>query len=341
MIDLKGLIIGCGSIGERHLHNLKKIGVQNIGVYDTSKAIVDKISEKYNTKKFYNVDTALLFKPDFTIICTYPNSHVQLANVCIDADSHLFLEKPISSDLKGVKSMLEKAKSRKINVAIGYNLRFDRGLNLLRKKIQNNEIGTPMSILSQWGHNIKLWRPGLNYKNHYILQQGGGIILDDSHEYDYVRWLLDDEPISIYCQTKKANNIKTATESLATIILKFRKGTIASFILDYIRPKYERECNVIGEKGNLEWEYIPKNNFRKNYNTTALSKITTNFPNRKSKIENITIKVNDMYVNEMKDFVQSILQNKKPKVDGWEGLKTLRIGIAALESATTGKVVRF
>src|SRR5713226_647406 len=224
MTNLSGLIIGCGSIGERHLHNLKKIGINDIAIYDSCRKRVDELSKKYNAKKFYSLDSALSFRPDFSVICTYPNSHSHLADACIDVNSHLFIEKPISTDIKSIKTTLARAQSKNLKVAVGYNLRFDKGLNLLKRKAQRHEIGTILSVFGQWGQNIKSWRPGSNYKNHYVLKKGGGIILDDSHEYDYVRWLLNDEPKSIFCQTRKIKTVKTDTESLASIMLKFRKG---------------------------------------------------------------------------------------------------------------------
>ncbi len=189
--NLRSLIIGCGSIGERHLHNIKKIGIKDIGILDTNKTRVDSLSKKYSVKKFYDLDTALSFKPDFSIICTFPESHIPIANSCINSGSHVFVEKPLSSNLKGVIPMLKKAKTKKLKVAVGYNLRFDKGINLLKHKLRRKEIGRPLSILITFGHNIKFWRPGTNYKNHYILKKGGGIILDGSHEYDYLRWLFE------------------------------------------------------------------------------------------------------------------------------------------------------
>ena len=340
--NLKGLIIGCGSIGTRHLHNLKSLGFSNIAIYDENKQRTNELSKKYGVTKFDSLDSALnVFKPCFSIICTYPSSHVKIASSCIDYNSHIFIEKPLSTNLNGVETMLKKADKKKLKVAVGYNLRFDSGLNLLKKNLKNSSNSVPLSILSQWGHNIKLWKPGTNFKNHYILQKGNGIILDDSHEYDYVRWLLDDEVESVYCQTRKSKIIKTQTESIASIILKFKKGTIATFVIDYMRPCYERKCHIIGENGDLKWEYVPKNGIKKQYGIKANSSVITRFSNHKKSItKKFDLELNNMYVLEMKNFVNSIINNKKPLVDGWEGVKTLKIGLAALSSSKTGKVVK-
>ena len=168
------------------------------------------------------------------------------------------------------------------------------GLNLLKRNIKKNIDPIPLSILSEWGHNIKWWKPGTNFKNHYILQKGNGIILDDSHEYDYVRWLLDDDVDSVYCQTRKSKKIKTETESIASIILKFKKGTIATFVIDYMRPYYERKCHVICENGDLKWNYVPKNGSWKQYGAKATSSVNSRFLNHK-KLKYLQIPLLSLY----------------------------------------------
>jgi len=339
--NLHGLIIGCGSIGQRHLHNLKKIGLNNISIYDMDKKKVDKISLKYKTKKFFDLDDALSSTPDFSFICTFPSSHIPIAKKCVKANSHIFIEKPISSELNQVEGLLNKAKSQKLQVAVGYNMRFDKGLSLVKKKLQRLEISTPLSIFVQWGHNIKFWRPGLEYKNHYVLKKGGGIILDDSHEYDYLRWLLNDEVKSVFCQTSKSKSIKTKTESNASIILKFKSGIVANLMIDYVRPTYERECHIIGEKGDIKWKVMPltKGAWKK-FDVKNRTIVTTNYLNgRTPQQNNFTVKDNEVYMDEVKSFLKSIEKNERPFVDGWDGLRTLKIGVAALKSAKTNKVI--
>lgn len=337
--NLKGLIIGCGSIGERHLHNLQSIGIKNIMICDKDEPRVNQLSKKYGVKKSIDINSALSFEPNFTFICTYPNSHLKIANQCLNANSHLFIEKPLASELNGVERMLKQAESKKLQVAVGYNMRFHRGLIILKEYVKRSTISKPLTISAEFGNNIKHWRPGLSYTNHYVLKKGGGIILDASHEYDYVRWLLDDEIKSVYCKTKKITNVKTETESIATIIMTFKKGTIANLVLDYVRPRYERTCHIIGEKGDLRWEYTPQNQSWKKYDSKANVTVTLNLLNGKKLTKNFVLKANEMYVDEAKSFIDSIIHDRKPVVDGWDGLKTLKVGYAALDSAKSNKPV--
>jgi myo-inositol 2-dehydrogenase/D-chiro-inositol 1-dehydrogenase len=228
----------------------------------------------------------------------------------------------------------------KIKIAVGYNLRFDKGLRSLKKKITNKEIGKILFISAYFGHHIKFWRNEKHTNKHYILQKGNGIILDDSHEYDYLRWLINDKVISVFCQTKKLENIKTETESLATIFLKFKNGIIANVNIDYVRPHYERGCQIIGDKGMLGWKYeIQKPTKKKYMQKTKLTVEKKMIFNQIHKIHSEKIQVNTMYIEEMKNFLDSLQNNKQLEVSGLQGIETLKIGLAALKSAKSGKVI--
>ena len=156
-MEYRGLVIGCGSIGERHIHNLQKIGIKDIGVYDVDKKRTKIISKKYKIKSFFDFDSALESRPDFSIICTYPDSHIRIASNCVKANSHVFIEKPISGNITGVTRFLKFAKSHNRKIGVGYNLRFDEGLLLLKENLQKAHLGTPLFVSGQWGHNIRFW----------------------------------------------------------------------------------------------------------------------------------------------------------------------------------------
>lgn len=338
--DFNCLVIGTGSIGTRHAYNLKKLGIRNISIYDVNKHQAKKNAK--NLKLNYHSDfrTALLSKPDVCFICTYPSTHIKIAEKCVRNGSHLFIEKPLSTNLNNVKSLLNQIEKNKIKIAIGYNLRYDPGLTEIKKIINSNRIGRILSVSSQWGHHIKNWHKGRNFKNHYILKSNVGIILDDSHEYDYLRWILNDEVKSVYCQTNKSKTLKANSESIASMMLRFRKGPIATVTLDYIRPKYERSCHIIGEKGSIKWESLQiEKNSSKSYSNLSLSKISIINSNGQNLENSFKFKSNKLYVDELKNFFSYLNNENKILSDGFDGLKTLKIGLAALESSKKNKII--
>ena len=336
---LSGLVIGCGSIGERHLFNLKKNGIKKIGVFDTDKDRLETISQKYHVERFSDLDSAFSFCPDFTFICTFPKSHLKIASLCLKNKSHFFLEKPISSEINGVSTLLKNAESKKLKVAVGYNTRFEKGLIFLKNYIKRKNF-QPLAISCQFGNHIKFWRPGSDYKNHYILKKEGGIILDDSHEIDYLRWLLDDKVKSVFCQIKKSKSLKAKSDSLALIQLKFQSGIIANLTIDYLRPFYERNCHLIGESGDMKWNFSIGQKSWKNYGSKVTTNVISRGLNKKTVEKKFTSLVNDMYLDESKDFLNSIIKDKKPKIDGWDGFQTLKIALACIKSSKENRVIK-
>ena len=97
--------------------------------------------------------------------------------------------------------------------------------------------------------------------------------------------------------------------------------------------------NIIGEKGSLEWENNISKPTSSRYSQTVNSKVTLQLLSKPSSIVyNNVIRVNEMYINEIRNFLDSITSKKKPLVDGLDGLNTLRIGLAAIESAKKNRI---
>ena len=112
-------------------------------------------------------------------------------------------------------------------------------------------------------------------------------------------------------------------------------------ILDYVRPNYERKCHIIGENRDVKWNFINKKSAWKNYKKKALSKIRINSVGKeKEKIQQKVVIINEMYEREIKNFLGSIINEQKLLVDGNEGLKTLKIGLAAIESSNKNKIIK-
>ena len=150
---LKGLIIGCGSIGERHLYNLKKLGIRNIAIHDMDATKMNLLAKKYKVKKFDSLEVAIE-NSNFSIICTPSDSHMNITRKCINSGLHTFIEKPISNNINGVEKLLKYADRNNLNVSTGYNMRFDKSLNFIRHGLQKKSCGNILSVFCQWGNNI-------------------------------------------------------------------------------------------------------------------------------------------------------------------------------------------
>jgi predicted dehydrogenase len=323
---MKFLVIGCGSIGQRHIKNLKKIGYSDILVFDSNNELMKETSNKLkiNYTNSLNIENV-----DCTLICTPPNSHIKLAKKALKLNSHVFIEKPLSDSLNGIKQIEKLAKEKKLKVFVGYSFRFDKGLKIVKKLISANEIGQIFSFDAYEGWHLSNWRPWQNYEDSYTVKKnmGGGIILDGSHELNYLQWLGGKIEL-VYCMYSKIPNISKNVEGIAEILMKFNSKAIGRIHLDFLNPKYNRHCEILGDKGSIIWSFENKTiEIQKNLNKKI----------KKIKYGNDT---NQMYIDEIKHVIKCIKGNKDEIISLKESINTLKTSLIIKKSGEKGKSIK-
>jgi predicted dehydrogenase len=325
---MKILVVGCGSIGERHISNLKTLSADEIIACDTNSGRLTMIKKKYDIHAYTDLQHAMTQKIDAVLVCTPPSTHIPIALKAIDYKAHVFIEKPMSDSLDGVDELIKRASKSGLIICVGYNFRFHQGLKLVKDMVDRGEIGKIFFARAEFGQYLPDWRPWQDYRQSYTAKKdlGGGIILDGSHEIDYMRWLLGDAE-EIFCFAGKISTLEVETEDVAGILLEFKRGAIGEIHLDFVRHDYSRTCEIIGEKGTIKWSY--QDRFVKVYSMDA----------KKWKTFDIKADPNDMYVQEMHHFINCVKIGEKPLIDGEEGKKTLEIVLLAKKSAETKEVI--
>jgi len=328
-MTMKILVIGCGSIGERHIKNLKNLSANTIIAYDINPDRLQVIKETYSLDVFDNIDVAFDQHPGIVIVCTPPTLHIPIAMKAIDHGAHVFIEKPLSHTLKNVDDFLKKAKKKKLMVFVGYNLRFHKGIRLMKQLFDEGNIGKALFVRAEFGQYLPDWRPSQDYKKSYTANKnmGGGIILDGSHEIDYVRWFFG-EIKEISCFAGTISSLNVDVEDTAEIILKTENNIIAEIHLDFLQRAYSRNCKIIGTEGTLIWDY--PGSYVKLY--TVRTKQWKIFP--------IQTDPNDMYLEEMKYILDCINGKSNLLIDGYAAKKVLEIALSAKKSAKLGKAIQ-
>lgn len=326
---MKFLVVGCGSIGRRHIQNLRNISSGEILACDLDSKRLDYIKEKHNITVFSDLDQAFSKNPDVVFVCTPPSSHIPIAIKTVKNNAHVFIEKPMSNTLDEIDDLLIAAKKNDLQIFVGYNFRFQKGMQLVKKIIDRDRVGKIISGRAEFGQYLPNWRPWQDYTKSYTTRKdlGGGIILDGSHEIDYMRWLLGDAE-QVFCFADKVSNLEVETEDVAEILIKFKKEILCEIHLDFIRKGYSRNCKIIGEKGVVTWDFL--NNTVRLYESEK----------QKWDIKKLSGNPNDMYVDEVKHFLNAIKTGEKPLVDGHDGKKTLELTFAAKKSAKFHKMVK-
>ena len=169
---------------------------------------------------------------------------------------NLFIEKPISISLDGCDELQELVNNHDLVVETGFMLRFHPNLIWIKKCVQDNVIGEVMHIRASVGQWLPDWRPDTDYKAGYGASRstGGGVILDLIHELGLVNWFAG-KVADVSAMTRYVDSLDIETEAIAQICLRLESGVLAQVHLDYIRPGYGRELEIVGSKGVLSWNY--------------------------------------------------------------------------------------
>ena len=255
----KVLIIGFGSIGKRHASILKNFKmVSDIYILSRSNPKIFKTINKLSQIK--EID------PDYIIICSRTSDHFK----------HLkYIEKNMTKKIilieKPLFSKFHKFNILKNKVFVGYNLRQHLVVRFIKNFIINKKIFSVNIICNSYLPN---WRKNINYKDSYSSNKrlGGGVLLDLSHEIDYLEWIFNRIKKLDFVRIKKLSNLKINVEDHVTIAGETK---LSNFILDlnYYSLYQRREIIVDGNNFSLKGDLI--NNFVEIYFKNKKKKIIT------------------------------------------------------------------
>ena len=297
----KILICGVGSIGERHINNLLSLGYSDIILFRSKNKKLRTIKKKFPT--FTNLSKALNEKPEVAIVSNPTHLHLRTLMKCVQSKCHVFIEKPISQNLRGYKKIKELIIQHKRHVVVGYMMRYHPCIIQIKKWIDKKRIGKILHFKSEWGEYMPGWHPWEDYKISYAgkKEMGGGPILTLSHDID-LSLLFCGEYKDVLGNYRSISDLKINTEDVADILISFKSGASANIHLNYLSRPSSRKINIIGSKGQISFNY---------YKNEAKMFIN----GKHSKTYNVSKKFNrnDLFVDEIKDFFNKI-KNKNPNV---------------------------
>lgn len=250
------LVVGCGSIGLRHLRNLQALGAGALLAFDPT-ADAREAAAAIGARAFDSLDAALDAAPALVLICTPPHVHVRDARRAVAAGADVFIEKPVDiAATPELDALIAEAEAGKRIAAVGYNLRCHRGLRAVRSALQSGAIGAPLLFDVEFGSYLPDWRPGRDYRQNYGARrdQGGGILLDASHEVDYLRWLAG-EASAVQAVIERIGRLDMDVEDTAFLTLRLASGALAQVRVDCLQRRYARRCKITGEDGVLEFSW--------------------------------------------------------------------------------------
>ena len=253
----KILIIGLGSIGQRHLENIKKnknIRYIKIGTVTTGKGNKNiPINLKKNLLIFNSYNEALKWKPTHLIISNPTSLHKKILTKFANNKIKIFIEKPIFDKFYDLKKININYK----NIFVGYNLRFSLFFNFIKEVISKKTFGKALVSRFEVGNYLPNWHTYENYIKSYASNKklGGGAYLTLSHEIDLAQFLFG-KIDKRFILKEKVSNLKIDVDDTATILLKSKLCKVINIECNFLFSYLIRRGWIQFSKGLLEYDYF-------------------------------------------------------------------------------------
>mgnify|MGYP003670733758 CR=1 FL=1 len=251
------LVFGAGSIGERHIGVLQKMGYLNIWVYRKRLFPLRNIDAS-TIHTITNLNQVKDHKPSFAIICTPTALHLEQTLFCVENNIPVLVEKPLSHSLAGFEELHAMVVKNSAVVHIAYMLRYHPFMQRIKKWVVNQEFGDLLNIQTYWGEYLPDWHPWEDYSTSYpaCKELGGGVALTLSHDIDLVNWIAGSEIVEWHNLKNYRSNLDVNVEAGSDISMAYQNGITAHCHLNYFEKVARRYYRFILDNASIEVDYL-------------------------------------------------------------------------------------
>ena len=263
---MKIVFFGLGSIGQKHAKILIKNYKFDLYAFRSG---MGNTPNQLGIKELYSWDEVEKIKPDIAFITNPTSLHIDTAIKCAKLGCKLFIEKPIGKDTKGLVELLDLIKNRKLVTYLAYNLRFHPVILNLRKYLEGQKPFHTRVVCTSY---FPSWRNSTDYLKRYSanLDMGGGVILDLSHELDYITYLFK-EIHTIKGSYGRVSNVTVDSGDYVDFLITTQMGPanvhvnfFSNIRQRYIQMDFEK-MTVIGDIINSEIKEYENETIKETY----------------------------------------------------------------------------
>ena len=323
-------VLGVGEMGKRHAENLRRLvpEARLVGVADVAANRARQVADELEVEhSFGSLEEMLGHKEIQSVLIATPDKfHAQAVRVAAAAGKDILCEKPLATNIADAQAALKEVERAGVRLQVGFMRRYDPAYAAAMKRIEAGEIGKPL-IFKSVGRD-KDEPPIAAYQSNV----NGMVFYNNTiHDFDLARWLMKDEVTEVQAYTTVAIRPEIAKygDVVAGVVnLKFAQGAIGN-VESYVQAvyAYDVRTEIVGSKGSL---------FVGGLHQTPVTFLTTHGSSQ-ILADHFLTRFADAYLAEVRDFVQTILADKAPRVTGEDGLRALEIAVAAENSHLQGK----
>jgi predicted dehydrogenase len=342
---MKCLFAGLGSIGQRHVRNLRHLLGRDVEILayralrqspvlnaDMTVRTGAVLETAHDIRSFSDLDEALAEQPDVVFVTNPNRLHVPVALAAAKRGCHLFIEKPLSDSLEGLDELIEEVERKKLTAFVAYQFRFHPGLRHLKSLLEEQRLGGLTAAHIVNGEYLPDWHPYEDYRASHAARRdlGGGSLRIQSHEFDYALWLFG-MPRQVYAVGGHLSRLEVDVEDSVSILLACdgKQGRFPVHLhLDYLQRPPQRLCEIIGDAGKVRYDFYA--------NQVEIHDLQGR---TRQVIEFTGFDRNQMFMDELRHFLACLRGEEQPLIDLREAIRSLRISLWAEESLASGSAV--
>lgn len=327
----KALMIGCGSIGQRHLKNLKEIGIETIIALRSHQGHYKNLPAELDVIEVSSLDDAKKLQPDIAVISNPTSLHIESAKNVLPFVKGIMIEKPLSSSLDGTKELIELFENKRVVSFMGHNLMFHPVVKEIKSFSDSNDVGKIINIQVQVGQWLPDWHPYEDYKKAYYATKelGGGVALTLIHEIHLVLELAG-LPLKVFGIVSESDELELEVDVQSDLMIKHKSGAVSQVHLDYLQRAAHRSGLIAFERGWISYDF-------------SEMKVVGQTVNDESPVVKWMRKSYDynlMYIEQMKQFVRYVEERRiKHEYDVTSSIESLKVVEALFKSNETSQAV--
>lgn len=321
----RAAVIGAGSIGQRHIRNLRTLGINDILALRSGHGPRHEAGDPLEVKQTEDWRELADFRPDIAIVSNPTSLHLETIKSCLPHVRGIFIEKPLAADPGGVAEVLQEIRDRKVVSFIGYNLQFHPAVKAILEILESDRLGNPLLFQAQVGHWIGDWHPGEDYRNSYVARRdlGGGVSLTLSHEIHLAAELLGPAE-GVYCLLPPSDRLSLNVDVVSDLMMQHFSGAISQIHLDMIQRPAHRQGTISCERGWISYDLIAKTVLMQTQDQTESVSVWSD----------ANYDFNQSYLDELQTFLNFVREGRiRHEHDAWRGARSLAIIAAAFRSA--------
>ena len=324
------LVAGYGSIGRRHLGNLRQLGIDDVRVLRSPQRRQGSFETPTGVREYSELDKALSDRPWAVVVANPTALHCSTARASLGAGAHVLLEKPVAADLEQVRELLETASESAAAISVAYCFRYHPLYLALADLVRGGRLGRVFHIRCWQASYLPGWHPWEDYRAGYAARAdlGGGVLPTLDHDLDFVRWVMG-QPSEVLASVAKLSNLVLDVPDTADLLLRFSNQAQASVHLSLARRDYSRGVTAMGAEGSADLDWA-----------AGTLSIQIGGPRETAAALPPDFDLNSVYLTTLDDALKGFAEDPpRAAVTLDDGVAVFEIASAALRSSASGQSV--